>query len=528
MRLNRNLVSLYMLFLLTLISKISCAQVYDELNINNLSVRINSSGDLFNDYINQKSQFEVPINSGKTPAYTSSLWVGGVDDQDQLHIAAQAYRCMAADFWEGPVANAYLPSYVIKYRRVSKIDRSDITQFLQTGVPSQNIIDWPAHGDLTNGEAEFLAPFIDVDKDNKYDPYKGDYPAILGDQAIFFIFNDDRHEHGESKGEKLKIEIHGLAYAFNKPDDRILNNTFFVRYKIINRSENNYFNLYSGVFTDFDLGNYLDDFIGCDSAKSYYYAYNGDSIDEGNSGYGNMPPSLGVVFLNNELKSFIGFYDNNNQNLLNPTTPLEFYNNLNGLWSDGTSINYGGNGYDDYWQKSVTKYLYPHHPILSGDSWSEISANNTPGDRRCLGSTGPFDLYKNGEIILDIAYVFSEPSNNEFLASTVLLDKDVEYIKTFYDSFISSSREHNHNMKKVELFPNPSNGFFHISIPEKNSKDVEISLYNTSGQLIDKSNYSINRENKEVKIALKNLAKGLYIIRIFNNGDIYETLVSIK
>jgi hypothetical protein len=83
-------------------------------------------------------------------------------------------------------------------------------------------------------------------------------------------------------------------------------------------------------------------------------------------------------------------------------------------------------------------------------------------------------------------------------------------------------------MKKVELFPNPSNGFFHISIPEKNSKDVEISLYNTSGQLIDKSNYSINRENKEVKIALKNLAKGLYIIRIFNNGDIYETLVSIK
>ena len=528
MRLNRNLVSLYMLFLLTLISKISCAQVYDELNINNLSVRINSSGDLFNDYINQKSQFEVPINSGKTPAYTSSLWVGGVDDQDQLHIAAQAYRCMAADFWEGPVANAYLPSYVIKYRRVSKIDRSDITQFLQTRVPSQNIIDWPAHGDLTNGEAEFLAPFIDVDKDNKYDPYKGDYPAILGDQAIFFIFNDDRHEHGESKGEKLKIEIHGLAYAFNKPDDRILNNTFFVRYKIINRSENNYFNLYSGVFTDFDLGNYLDDFIGCDSAKSYYYAYNGDSIDEGNSGYGNMPPSLGVVFLNNELKSFIGFYDNNNQNLLNPTTPLGFYNNLNGLWSDGTSINYGGNGYDDYWQKSVTKFLYPHHPILSGDSWSEISAKHIPGDRRCLGATGPFDLYKNNELILDVAYVFSASQNAEFLASSNTLNQDVDYVRNFYNSTISAIEKDEKHSSDLKIFPNPSDGSFTISIPLKNENSFELKIHNTSGQLIDKNQYSTTSLNDEIKVLLNQQAKGLYIISVTINGGNYRNLVSVK
>jgi hypothetical protein len=60
----------------------------------------------------------------------------------------------------------------------------------------------------------------------------GDYPLIRGDQALFFIFNDDRNVHSETQGNKLKAEIHGMAYVFDLPGDTAFNNTIFMNYKI--------------------------------------------------------------------------------------------------------------------------------------------------------------------------------------------------------------------------------------------------------------------------------------------------------
>ena len=45
-------------------------------------------------------------------------------------------------------------------------------------------------GDTSLGQAPYLAPFVDVDYDGLYNPALGDYPDVMGDQAIFFIFND--------------------------------------------------------------------------------------------------------------------------------------------------------------------------------------------------------------------------------------------------------------------------------------------------------------------------------------------------
>ncbi len=62
----------------------------------------------------------------------------------------------------------------------------------------------------------------------------GDYPIIRGDQAIFLVFNDSLNLHTSSQGGILGIEIAGMAYAFDKPDESTLFNTIFFHYDVTN------------------------------------------------------------------------------------------------------------------------------------------------------------------------------------------------------------------------------------------------------------------------------------------------------
>ncbi|MBK9456642.1 MAG: hypothetical protein IPO24_14170 [Bacteroidetes bacterium] len=103
-----------------------------------------------------------------------------------------------------------------------------------------------------------------------YDPENGDYPIIRGDKAAYFIFNDDADIHTETDGAKLKLELHGMAYAFDAPEDSALNNTLFINYSIINRSLIDYTQFQVGVFTDFNVGAFDDDYVGCDTTLNMF------------------------------------------------------------------------------------------------------------------------------------------------------------------------------------------------------------------------------------------------------------------
>jgi len=97
----------------------------------------------------------------------------------------------------------------------------------------------------------------------------------------------------------MKIEIHGMAYAFDLPSDSAFNNTIFLNYKIFNRSQRTYYNTYLGIFTDLDIGYAYDDYVGCDVYRSSYFGYNGRPVDGTGQvyAYGNHPPAQSVTVL---------------------------------------------------------------------------------------------------------------------------------------------------------------------------------------------------------------------------------------
>jgi len=285
------------LILLAIYSSSLTAQTSALLDTNDISTKISSNGKLFD------GQFEVPKGSGKQSIYTANMWIGGKDAGGLLHLAAQTYAQGGSDFFYGPIASNYTSApYPSTYNKVWKIDKSTITTHIANYtsggyVVPASIANWPANGNIANGEAAVLAPYIDVNLNNTYDPANGDYPDIRGDQSIFFMVNDAKQAHGESGGAQLGIEIHGMAYSFASSDSA-LNQTVFVNYKIYNRSVNIYDSVYVGAWSDMDLGDGMDDYVGSDSTLNMYYTYNADNTDgSGTAGtYGTSPPSQGAIF----------------------------------------------------------------------------------------------------------------------------------------------------------------------------------------------------------------------------------------
>ncbi|MBK8444262.1 MAG: hypothetical protein IPL35_12960 [Sphingobacteriales bacterium] len=293
---------------------------------------------------------------------------------------------------------------------------------------SESLLKWPGKNnpyfdqyyDFSLPEDKDLAPFFDRDGDDIYDPVNdGDYPVldsevegVYADQMIWWVFNDRGNVHSETGGEAIGLEVGALAFAFSTSDE--INNMTFYKYDVKNLSTTPINDVYFGQWVDPDLGNHLDDFVGCDTLTSLGIVYNGDANDEGAQGYGDTPPMLGVDFFRGPkdengkelgMSSFL-YYNNNFEVTGNPETAVHFYGYLSGFWKDKTPFTYGGNG------KNGTEpfaYMFPTDPgTPAGDNvWSECSEGNEPADRRFLQSSGPFILKPGArnDIIVGVIWV---------------------------------------------------------------------------------------------------------------------------
>ena len=313
------------------------------LNINNARVRVNAGGDMWWDLPGGSgAKYYIPANGSATSLYAGSLWIAGMDINNQLKCAAIRFRQVGNDFWTGPLTidgtAAIDAATCMEYDKMYNITRAEVDDFLancdENGIPAvgyeipTNIINWPAHGDPARGMSYYLAPFYDRDGDGVYDPTQGDYPyyditnelchtqtptmeemyggtihgsilsdqVIKGDQTIWWVFNDKGNSHTETGGSAIGMEIRAQAFAFSTNDE--INNMTFYSYEIINRSTYKLTNTYFSPWTDVDLGYAKDDYVGCDVARGLGYGYNGANVD-GNGeteAYGPNPPAVGVDF----------------------------------------------------------------------------------------------------------------------------------------------------------------------------------------------------------------------------------------
>ncbi|HNQ68985.1 MAG TPA: T9SS type A sorting domain-containing protein [Bacteroidales bacterium] len=481
-------------------------QTYDYLDRNQIKAMISSDGTLFNtsENGNQSPCFEVPKGLGINSIYSAKLWIAGLDDIGKLRFSARTYSYLQ-DYYFGPIADDYSSSaYKNRYNRVWKVNLSEIQYHIENfenpdyEMP-ESFMNWPAKGDISNGEAENLAPYYDFNNNGNYDPDNGDFPLIRGDQAIYFIYND-----GRANESKTGLEIHGMAYCYNPSLGSVLPQTVFVNYRLINRSSHNYHDLYAGMWTDFELGYSDDDLFGSDSINQMMYVYNADNYD-GNLDtipfegiYGSTPPVQGVVMLNKEVYASV-VVDCCFENI-----DTVVYNYLKGLWFNGQPM---------VINEIITNYYASGYPE-NGTGWISYA-----GYTRALISAGPYSLNKNEEICVDVAFPYARDFAGNNLTSLALLREKAEALVGFYDNTgftcgYDPSAIQNYLSESVDVYcyPNPSTGIVNIDMSDIGETQKIITVISSDGKLVNKVQTSDTIYN------VKFLAKGLYLIVVESSG----------
>ena len=410
----------------------------------------------------------------KHALFAGSVWIGGIDAGKQLKVAAQTYRqttVLGVGFWPGPLtadgsALAY-NSECLKYDRHWKLTKQQIDDHKANTLaggglvpgytPPATFLDWPAHGDPALNQAFYLAPFEDVDQDGTYNPLNGDYPKIRGDQAIWMVYNDKGNTSG-SGSTPIGMEIQTEAFAYASNDE--LNNMTFYQHTIINRSSIRLDSCFMAQWVDPDLGNAADDYVGCDVPRGLGICYNGDNDDDGVQGYGQNPPSVGIDFFEgpfsdpfngvdddrdcivDEVDTFACdgvaktermimskflYFNNDGTQIGNPSTATHAFNYMTGFWKDGVRMVYGGNGYPGSTGSTnlPAEMMFPgnsdgvygwslggncQRPTPPPAAWDEVSAGNTPADRRFVQAGGPFTLKPGAVNLITIGVVWARAS----------------------------------------------------------------------------------------------------------------------
>ena len=196
------------------------------LEINQISANMHRNGSLFKNYEDNSNGFEYPKGSGKTLFRAVDLQLGIIRDSSIGTREIFSQELYVLNYMSGPYNTT---NRLLGDRYLIEIDQSDIDQHrLNYNQPNYQaadvILNWPAIGDSTLNSNTDLAPFVDLNQNNCYEPLQGEYPLIKGDRAIYWInhpIDDD-----------LPLEFHWMLYGYNDPVDTFLNRTIFLELRM--------------------------------------------------------------------------------------------------------------------------------------------------------------------------------------------------------------------------------------------------------------------------------------------------------
>ncbi len=462
------------LFIMLALSWESHAQFNYAFNMefNNVRTRFMDNGIFFNNLQAGVGRYEVPKNSNKHIMYSGQFWFGGVDQLDQIRFSGDDYYGTA--YGAGPLTVGTAQPMTSPGLWMFSVYRADILNHLANYQNEEyempmGIANWPAHGNVAEGFSYHLAPFNDVNNNGIYEPEVGDHPCIKGDQAIYMIINDK--SGSQVNADAMGLELHYMFYQFVSND--YLNNTTFVDLTVFNRGSMDLNDFKTSFFVDGDLGNYEDDYFGCDSTKNVAYFYNGDDFDEmanGSPGYGANPPAFGIVSLNQEMTSFSSY---------DPVSasPFQKYNQMSGNLPDGSPMmNMSGQS---------TKFLYSGNPFtLTGDS--EVEAMNPPGDRRGIITSNLGTFGAGDTLELSYAILFQQSGNSTESNASDIIDM-ATIVQQFYNDELNysclgaiaglSEKEND----KFNVYPNPHTNDFYVQF-DKIQQELTLEIHTLSGQ----------------------------------------------
>jgi hypothetical protein len=401
---------------------------------------------LFLDYhVSGDSALEWPQGTGAHSIFQSALWMGATVNGGIRTIVGDYTQDMGPGPWGGDPLSAV--------HRIYKVEKA----MLASPLDFADFQEWPV---------DFGAPWVDVDGDGSYNPLPlgTDHPEFIGDQVLWFVSNDgDPAYKLNFQTSPLDVEIQTTMFGFDRPD--VFGDMVFLKQLVINKGENTLVDTYMGLWSDPDLGNASDDYVGCDVSLGMGYVWNEgadstyDNLDVGTpaagydffqgpmvpcetDGAGNVTeseetcPAIGAKMfgtrhpkMKNLKMSSFAFYINGDPTYTDPADENEGYNYLKGLRKDGSKypVEIAGDLYDQ-------KFCFYGDP---NDSAGHSTANPVDGnysvaaDRRFLMSVGPFTMAPKDS--QEVVFGIFHAAGGDALSSVAYLKEVDALAQTAYD-----------------------------------------------------------------------------------------------
>lgn len=503
--------------------------------INNINSIFQNTG-IFNQNTALQNQpgFEWPIGSGNHVIFSTGINLAAYIN-GQFRMAAGSYR------------GEYGPGYVNDGQLVTNSTFKIYS--IKSGDTSHSNPDYANWGLMV----PYGAPFIDVNFNGIYETGI-DRPGIKDAAQVLFICLTDawtsQHSAGEGFGggtAPLFAQVALTAWCYYSPG---LENAQFVRCEITNKSNSNWDSTYFSIFCDADLGDALDDYVGCDTTESLGFCYNADNED---ADYGIAPPAVGITLLRGMVNRSI----NPNKKLWMTSfveahvgseasceslpwgSAIQAYNFMKGYKNDLSP-----------WLNpltsppSATKYIYSGDPeTFTG--WTEHSGcvfncRGTegqvipfvnPGDRIFIMSSGAGDLkmQPNEKQTIIFAQHIAKGSSN--LNSVTRVKRQSETTRLLFDTYIAPnigvgvnniSSEIPEGFKLNQNYPNPFNPSTKISFSIPKSGFVNLKIYDMTGrEITNLINEQLQAGSYEVDFNASHLSSGVYYYKL-TSGNFSE------
>ncbi|NQT96115.1 MAG: hypothetical protein HQ562_00080, partial [Candidatus Marinimicrobia bacterium] len=326
-----------------------------------------------------------PRATANSAIYNSGLWIGATVN-GEVRVSAVQY---GSEFSPGPITAPGVPAdpWDEAYRtyKLNRWDSPGITDW----------VEWP----------EILGAPV-------YDNFE---PWLPLDQTLFSVYNDLNEDHifpSASLGAEVRQTIIGGV----TDTDNGLNRTFFVQYEIINRSSDDWNDACFSIWSDPDIDEATNDYVGIDTTLHLAYAYsaaNGDLV------YPN-PPAIGYQLLDNSYEDGLSAFVSWSIDIPEPSSAVEAYNSQHGLNFDGTDIIDPGTGI-------ASPFMVPGDPV-AGNGWIDPTA----ADKRLLMTLGGEIVAAGDTVTFIIAVTIAQGTDN--LNSITKLLADAAEAKAFWEA----------------------------------------------------------------------------------------------
>lgn len=491
-----------------------------------------------------------------SPMYSSGLIIGGKYNLSpgvkELRLAASFY---STHYSPGniPVIGQVPPvsvcnDSVFKGYLVSVTDPSLVNGGLRTKVAGGRTYNFN-YSPWSAWPVSLGAPYVEVNGIPGYQPgWNEDRPGTGNGNArpsemIFTVFMDYTNcTNGTHVSElslpggtlPLGVEIQQLSYAFDIEGFR---DSYFVRYKIINKSAKTWDSTYIGLINDADLGDPNDDAIGCDSTKNIGYTYNFDNSDVE---YGVAPPAIGckvlqgpVVYtgLNSDtaflpcntlvgykmrmMSGHSGFLNGSSQCTGDPDDAASAFNYLRGM--DGC-----GNPQINYVTGNTTRFRYSGNAcFLLG--WYD----STSGDKRNMVNIGPFNMNSGDTQVVVYLYTIAKGVHNRASVCDLLnvTDNIAGYYRNCFNLIgiapIGSIVPEKFGLS--QNYPNPFNPVTNIQFEVPKQGMVKLLVFDALGREITALvNQNMDAGSYKVDWDAAEYPSGIYFYRL-ESGDFTQT-----